>query len=168
MRTIWFSVILQALVAAGATSALASDTQATETPAPGPSGGSDPVLIAVTDQEPAPIVQGCDPNLRRDPYRVLDARVTGDTLLLTVEYGGGCMKHTFTLCWSGAFLESNPVQVPLVLHHDAHGDRCLALVTRLLRFDLSSLKAEYRRSYRRPHGVINLRLNGRAPLRYTF
>jgi hypothetical protein len=161
-------MLVSSLVAAGGASALADDTPATERALLGRSDTSEAVLVAARNDEPAPIVRRCDPNLRRDPYRVLDAEITADTLLMSVQYGGGCREHTFTLCWSGEILESYPVQAPLVLHHDAHGDLCRALITKDLRFNLRSLKKEYQRLYRHRHGVIVLQIDGQASLPYSF
>jgi len=119
--------------------------------------------------EPMPIVSPCDPGLPMDPYTVLDADVEQDTLRMRVEYGGGCTEHLFTLCWDGAFAESHPVQARLMLQHDAQDDRCLAIVTEDLAFDLSSVKERYQDAYDRKSGVIQLGISGHDPrVRYSF
>ncbi len=109
-----------------------------------------------------------------DPATIVSAAVEGDSLSLEVQYGGGCEEHGFALYASDMFLESEPVQVMASLAHDAKGDKCKALVTRKLRFDLGPLRDAYRRQYQRD-GTIVLQLRspgggteGAHAVRYTF
>lgn len=85
--------------------------------------------------------------LPSDPASVTSAAVHGDSLVLEVTFGGGCARHDFALYASGVWMESFPVQTPVSLAHDAHGDNCRALLSRELRFDLSPLADAYRRAY---------------------
>jgi hypothetical protein len=104
------------------------------------------------------------------PYRVREARMEGDVLVVTVQYGGGCREHRFTFAWPGAFLESNPVQTPLVLHHDdGGGDPCRALPMETLRQDLSPIREAYQAAYRTQHGTVVVVLQGAGTsVRYDF
>lgn len=95
--------------------------------------------------------------------------VEGNVLRVTVQYGGGCARHEFRVVASHVFMESQPVQSPIVIRHNANGDMCRALLVRELRFDLSALRDAWRRSYLREHGTIILRLRGYGEgIRYDF
>jgi hypothetical protein len=105
-----------------------------------------------------------------DPYEFGGPpRVSGDTLSVTVRFGGGCARHAFALRADNRFMESFPVQVALAVLHAANGDRCKARLTRELRFDLTPLRRAYHRSYGNGAGVMVLRLAGYSDgIRYTF
>ena len=114
--------------------------------------------------------------LPRDQWQLEEARIDGDTLRLRVVHGGGCARHTYGLvAWNG-WLESFPVQVGVVLLHDAKNDPCDALLTPTLRFDLKPLREAFVKAYGGPSGtiVINLDDPSGAPaapaarLTYTF
>ena len=93
-----------------------------------------------------------------DPYELSAATIMGDTLTVTVSYGGGCETHRFTLVASNVFLESYPVQLGASLAHDANGDLCRAWLTEVLAFDLTPIKRMYQDAYRQDAGTIILRL----------
>ena len=140
-------------------------------------GGPDtPIAISVDDVPPAgprsgvvvvseaPYIHG------RDSFVLNDAAIAGDTLDLNLSYAGGCARHEFTLVASESFLESDPVQLPTSLAHDANGDACEAWLTRDYEFDLSLLRDRYRQAYGDGPGRILLLLEG-APggtLLYVF
>lgn len=83
----------------------------------------------------------------RDPLDLVDVALEADLLVLQTRYGGGCTLHALDLVAWGGWLESFPVQVNVLLTHDAKGDRCKALVSRTLRFDLTPLAQAYRAAY---------------------
>lgn len=85
--------------------------------------------------------------LRADPATIDSAAIAGDVLQLHLTHGGGCRTHVFGLHTSGVFLESEPVQVPVQLSHDADNDMCRALVRPVVRFDLTALRELYKKSY---------------------
>ena len=104
-----------------------------------------------------------------DPITVENASVSGDTLAISVNHGGGCARHSYQLVISRTWMESNPVQVPALLSHDAHGDTCKALLRRDLRFSLTPLANAYRAAYQQAHGTVSIRLAGwTSPLVYSF
>ncbi|MDC0666247.1 hypothetical protein [Nannocystis radixulma] len=70
-----------------------------------------------------------------DPFDINTAKVVGDQLVLEVGYGGGCETHDFTLCFDGIVLDTDFIK--LAVHHDAHGDACLAFVLEERAFDLT-------------------------------
>src|SRR5687767_105037 len=93
----------------------------------------------------------------------------GDSLELSVSFGGGCREHAFVLLADAAWMESYPVQVAVRLSHDANEDACDALLSRVLRFDLTPLKAAYASSYQVSTGIIKLNLRGASgSLTYTW
>lgn len=93
-----------------------------------------------------------------DPYQLRAARIEGDTLTVTVSYGGGCRDHQFTLLTSGVFLESYPVQLGASLAHEANDDLCRAWLTEDIDFDLTPIKRMYQDAHRQDAGTIILRL----------
>ena len=105
-----------------------------------------------------------------DPYTVEQVSVKGDSLRVTVRYGGGCRTHEFRLLLFKTFRESYPVQSDALLAHNANGDSCKALREDDLRFDLTPLRDHYRRSYQTQSGVIRLRLlaPGNGTVEYRF
>ncbi len=103
-----------------------------------------------------------------DATTILDARIVGDDLLLSVRYGGGCVDHDFWLAASTLFMESQPPQVAMLLSHNAHNDLCRALITRDLAFDLRPLARSFAEGGA-DNGTLILRLPGwTGELRYTF
>ena len=95
-----------------------------------------------------------------DPYVVNSAAVDGHRLTIEVSFGGGCRRHDFTLVISKTFLESDPVQLPAVLAHDANGDPCEAYLTESHVFDLALVSTRYRQFYGAGPGGIILRIAG--------
>lgn len=109
-------------------------------------------------------------SLGGDGYEIVGTpSVANDSLHVTVRYAGGCQRHEFSLHASRVFMESHPVQSPVVLHHEANGDTCRALLTRELQFDLTPLRDAWRAGYQQQHGTIILRLRGYGEgITYTF
>ena len=95
-----------------------------------------------------------------DDYVLNAATITGDTLTLNVSYSGGCERHDFTLVVADEFLESEPVQLRVVLAHNANKDACEAYPTEDYHFDLGAIKTLYQQAYRQKAGAIVLRLKG--------
>ena len=93
-----------------------------------------------------------------DPYVVNSAAIDGDRLTLSVSYGGGCRNHVFTLVVSKSFRESDPVQLPAVLAHDANDDPCEAWPTESLSFDLDLVRTRYLQFYGSGPGKVVLRI----------
>lgn len=97
-----------------------------------------------------------------DQVTIQGFTIRGDSLELAVTFGGGCRDHAFTLLSDAAWMESYPVQVGVKLAHDANGDNCKALLSRVLRFDLTPLKAAYAASYQAASGIMKLNIRGTA------
>ena len=101
-----------------------------------------------------------------DPYKLIDASITGDELKVKVEYGGGCEKHDFTLIGPLTIptdqvdIESNLIEpIVLYLQHDANNDACDALITEQRSFDLTPLKERWKEETGRKSGIIQLTIN---------
>jgi hypothetical protein len=94
-----------------------------------------------------------------DGVQIRAVTVTGDTLALTVSYGGGCVHHDLWLVASGLLMESAPPQADLFLSHNAYGDACRAIIRRDLAFDLAPLKRTATGGAA-AHGTLILRLRG--------
>ena len=100
------------------------------------------------------------PQWPSDQVTIQGFTIRGDSLELAVTFGGGCRDHSFLLLSDAAWMESYPVQVGVKLAHDANGDTCKALLSRVLRFDLSPLKAAYATAYQATSGIMKLNLRG--------
>ena len=118
-----------------------------DVPPAGPGSGT----VAVSE---APHLHG------RDSFVLNDAAIVADTLSLNLSYSGGCARHEFTLVVSESFRESDPVQLPVSLAHDANGDACEAWLTQDYEFDLTLLRDRYRQAYGEGSGRIVLLLEG--------
>jgi protein involved in sex pheromone biosynthesis len=75
-----------------------------------------------------------------DAVKILKAGIKGDQLQLTVQYGGGCESHAFTLYSNGMYMKSLPPKVSIQLYHNANGDKCRAFITENIVIDISALK----------------------------
>jgi hypothetical protein len=65
-----------------------------------------------------------------DPIKIEGVRCEGNTLLITVSYGGGCGEHSF---------EVNGSRAVIKLTHTNHQDYCKAIVTKTIEVDISEL-----------------------------
>lgn len=109
----------------------------------------------------------CMPGDPTDPFNVTAAAIVGDELQVTVAYSGGCAEHIFSTCWSGEWLESDPVQTGITITHDDPGDVCDAFPSENHSFDLLPLQLQYAASYG-PTGTITINLDGWGSLDYSF
>ncbi len=75
-----------------------------------------------------------------DNFTMLSKKVSGDTLWLEVQYGGGCEEHVFRVNTNMKWLKTSPPQLNLYVEHDSKNDMCRALVTKKIAFDLNSVK----------------------------
>lgn len=102
-----------------------------------------------------------------DPFEVVAASVSSNTLTLAVEYGGGCGEVDFSLLVDNSFMESNPVQVQVIPVLQDH-DKCKKLVAREICFDLTELADRYKSAYQTSSGSILIRVPGQPSVLYTF
>ena len=99
----------------------------------------------------------------RDAYQLNAATTTGDTLTITVSYGGGCRIHQLTLVATAEFMESHPVQLRVSIAHNGNGDPCRAWITEAYDFDLTPIKMMYQDAYGEGAGILILRLDNAPP-----
>lgn len=108
------------------------------------------------------------PQWPSDPVTIISAVVKGDTLEFQANYGGGCRPQSFLLLSDAAWMESYPVQVGVRLARDSQGDHCDALLSRVLRFDLSPLKTAYNEAYHASTGILRLNIQGFGSVTYSW
>ena len=100
------------------------------------------------------------PSCPGDPAYVENAEVVGDRLVVTASHGG-CAPAEMWACWDGTFLESNPVQIPIAIHHAPAGD-CDALFTSTISVSLDPVIDAYAGAYGAPDTMI-LRVGDFSP-----
>ncbi len=96
-------------------------------------------------------------NAPRDSFVFNSVKLIKNFLFLNVSYGGGCEEHIFLLI-STSFMESNPVQVNVVLSHEDNNDPCDAWITEEMIFNLLPLKKLYQEQYQVTFAKIILNL----------
>jgi hypothetical protein len=128
----------------------------------------------------APVIVAFDTGPEEWPQDALtlnSAQIRDGLLTLQVSYSGGCVAHYTDLVAWGGWLESEPVQVNLLLAHDDRSDSCEADLTESLHFDLWLLREAYESAYGGTSGrSVVLRLRdpaathppGSRLLTYTF
>ena len=66
--------------------------------------------------------------------------VNDDSLVVPVQYAGGCGEHDFYLVGACPSDTASPAPLSVYIIHDGHGDTCEALISETLKFDLSPLR----------------------------
>jgi len=94
----------------------------------------------------------------RDPFDIINVSINTDLIIFDVGYSGGCENHTFQLISKEMFMESDPVQIDVVLSHDDKDDACDAYVYDTIVFDLTNLKQKWQNEYQKDSGTIILRI----------
>ena len=81
-----------------------------------------------------------------DTYTFNSAIIEGDTLTVSVSYGGGCETHEFTLFAEPELFPPLAGGLPMLgisIAHNANGDMCERWVTESYDFDLTPIKNKY-------------------------
>ena len=93
-----------------------------------------------------------------DLYNFDSATITGDTLTVSVSYGGGCETHEFTLLVEPFFMEDGPfgTGIGISIAHEANGDMCERWVEESYHFDLTPIKKKYQEQYKKDAGSVHL------------
>lgn len=78
-----------------------------------------------------------------DDYTINQIYLEGDQLIMEISYGGGCKEHEFELRTTPGFTKSLPPIRGIHLYHEDNGDRCEALATQTMKFDLNELSGDY-------------------------
>jgi hypothetical protein len=80
-------------------------------------------------------------SLSTDPLSLISAKVEGDCLVMTLQYGGGCKEHQVDLALISPECGTPPLPPPAFeIRHNANGDVCKALITKEYSFDISGIK----------------------------
>ena len=80
-------------------------------------------------------------SLPTDPITVKEAKVSGDCLVLTLQYGGGCKEHRVDLALIQPECGTPPLPPPTFeIRHNAKDDACKALITKEYSFDISGIR----------------------------
>ena len=66
--------------------------------------------------------------------------VAGDSLVLPVQYMGGCKKHNIYLIGACPPDSASTIFMDISLLHESHGDSCEAAISETLKFDLAPLR----------------------------
>ena len=105
----------------------------------------------------------------RDQYDIQNVSLNMDLIRFTVGYSGGCKNHTFKLYAKEEFMESDPVQIDIVLSHDDNDDVCEAYIVETLIFDLTDLKQKWQNEYQKQSGTIIISIeNHTESIGYNF
>jgi len=75
-----------------------------------------------------------------DVFNFSNLKVSGDTLIISVEYGGGCKEHGFKMNTTSVWMKSMPPKLNLWLEHENKDDNCRALIMEEMRFDLKPVR----------------------------
>lgn len=165
LKPLWSGLVLGALLGcAKPTASTGGDTSRPDAQAQSPSG----TQASASTATPLRITPSPAP---RDELALSGVEIQGHTLVASVMHGGGCKEHTYELLWNGTFQKAadGTARAELVLAHDAHGDRCEALLNRSPSFDLTPLQQRWREQNLGEHGTVELRFAGsQATARYTF
>ncbi len=70
-------------------------------------------------------------------FSIRSAEISGNTLMVVVNYSGGCGEHTFTCVGSAMISKSLPPRRAIQLVHNNHGDNCRQLITDTLYIDVT-------------------------------
>ena len=91
-----------------------------------------------------------------------DVKIKGDTLIVNVQYSGGCGDHKFEIKQNGFLMKSLPPKQPVQIIHLSTVDQCRSLINEDLKFDISSFRGT-------PHGTTVLLLkNWTTDIIYSY
>jgi hypothetical protein len=101
----------------------------------------------------------------KDPVTINKVQLFKNIIYFNISYSGGCSNHEFQLITS-SFMESDPVQVDVLLSHEDNDDPCDMWITENLGFDLLPLKKSWQYLYQEKSGKIILNIQGWNDLIY--
>lgn len=101
-------------------------------------------------------------SLKTDPANIINVKIEGDCLNVTLQYGGGCEEHQVDLALIIPECGTPPLPPPTFeIRHDAKGDACKALVTEDYSFNISGIreqgktKTDFILAVKNSSGIIN-------------
>jgi len=78
----------------------------------------------------------------KDNFELEGISISGDYLLLSVSYSGGCQNHELNVLWDGELIKTFPPQVDLYLYHDSNDDLCKAKISEIFYLKLSNFNQD--------------------------
>jgi hypothetical protein len=93
------------------------------------------------------IADNLNVKLKSDYLKVLEQYISGDYLILKVQYSGGCKEHEIKVYTTGALIKTNPPQAEFFISHNANNDGCEALITKELKINLIELRNFYKTNF---------------------
>ena len=98
-------------------------------------------------------------NAPRDPVTINNVKLLKNILFMNISYGGGCEEHEFLLI-ATSFMESEPVQVNILLSHEDNDDPCDMWINKNHSFNLLPLKRSWQHLYQEISGTIVMNIEG--------
>ncbi len=72
-------------------------------------------------------------------YKIINAEIKDSILNVEVLYNGGCGQHLWDLVWTGAYMKSLPMKVPLTIEHKSINETCNNQMNEKLYYNIGSL-----------------------------
>lgn len=98
--------------------------------------------VTIPDPEIQQLIidEGFVPPRENAAFEVDGMEMIGSELHLRVTYSGGCEEHQFNLYFNKQYAKSYPPQATLFLEHIDNNDRCRAMITKEIVFDLTGIE----------------------------
>lgn len=82
-------------------------------------------------------------SLKNDPVKINNAYIEEDTLVVNLNYSGGCQDHIIDLARLMPWCGTPPLPPPTFeIRHNSNDDLCEAWITQTLKYNISPLKDE--------------------------
>ncbi len=79
-------------------------------------------------------------SLGNDYLKIEDQYISGDFLILRVQYPGGCKEHEVKTYTTKSIIKTNHPQSELFISHNSNNDSCEAFITKTYRINIIELK----------------------------
>ena len=100
-------------------------------------GNSKKVTEEVSNSQGNKVVKALIGEFKKsDSFSIKSASISGNKLLLTIEYTGGCTDHQFEFIGSPMIMKSMPPIRAVQLVHNANNDSCESQITEVLEIDI--------------------------------
>lgn len=98
--------------------------------------------VEIPDPEVKEIVidKGFVPPRENGRFTIEGMKMVDNLLHLNVSYSGGCEEHVFNLYTDQRYMKSYPPKLNLFLEHIDNNDRCRAMITKELVFDVTGIE----------------------------
>lgn len=98
--------------------------------------------VKIPDPEVEDIIidEGFVPPRENGRFTVEGMKMVDNLLHLKVSYSGGCEEHIFNLYTDKRYMKSYPPKLNLFLEHIDNNDKCRAMITKELVFDVTGIE----------------------------